>query len=234
MPVSLEQPVASFPVLEVRNGAAPRLHGNSDYPVVGFVLRDQEIEVPDDTTDIHQRHTDLAGVLLVAAGYIPAFQVVPERDRVAFSAYSEPHMDGLVGTYYQAHTTHASGEGERSHMQLEAYNLDQKEHEVLQGFLEKGFGSTGEHHIYMSAAYGNQRRLVCLQRALGDRLPDAVWEHTAAPDATIVFPNGYDARAGTNPGVLYVHTFYIQPPDMDERIISLSRIEPIPPVQGGL
>ena len=77
-----------------------------------------------------------------------------------------------------------------------------------------------------SSVYANR----WLGRALWGRSPDAAWQQTSQFHDTIVFPNGYDIRAGSQPSRLYLHEFRtVTDPEQlyskrDERYLDLSRI----------
>lgn len=106
-------------------------------------------------------------------------------------------------------------------MDLTAYDLTEEEHARLTELFPPDKLPDARSSVYANRWLG---------RALWGRSPDAAWQQTSQFHDTIVFPNGYDIRAGSQPSRLYLHEFRtVTDPEQlyskrDERYLDLSRI----------
>ena len=224
--------VQSLPVFQTERGQLIDTPATLPDLRYGFVLSESGVFLPgqiSDNVDLHTIHTNVGAELLKAQDIIAGYDPVVEYIMVEFPELSDEHMDGLVGRYYQAHTTHPSDTGENSALILYRYELSQGEHEAMMVLQSRGFGSTGSHVVPMNPPlpgvyFGSISALL----DSGHR-PANVIHANAGPNATIVFPNGYDATCGSAPSDLYTHLFRTQATDEHDgsRMLSLSRIEPV-------
>ncbi len=192
----------------------------------GFVFDERECGEPVD--GIHLLHVNIASVLLRETGVIQREPiVVPEFVQHAQEyTYSPPHLDGLVGRYYQVHTTHHSDQGQHSSVVLSSYDLSSEEHECLMVLHASGFGETSGHGVEFHPPVPGMF-FGAIAPIVANRAPQSRWSGQTAPNSTVVFPNGYDARPGSTPAELYVHHFSTVEIDDHEgpRTLSLSRLE---------
>jgi hypothetical protein len=215
-----------LPVFKTERGRLIDAQGELPDLRYGFVL--SEAVTQQQIPRIHNDHTLIARVVLSCAELAsPQADIVEEFAHTGTLNYSPPHMDGLVGYYWQVNTVHPSCAGQDSRMVLSRFDLDDEEHEAMQVLRASGFGKSHGHGVDF---YPPQQGVIfgSISPVLGNREPDAGWVADAGPNSTIVFPNGYDATDGSKPGALFVHHFSTIEIDGHEgpRTVSLSRIEP--------
>ena len=184
----------------IRNGVAPPADELRD----GFVLEDRGAALLGD--DLPPRHTSVALRFLSISGLVESACEF-EEGRQRFKPHTFEHEDGLVGFYYQAHTslqTPVEGMEVSSQVVVRKYDVSQAAHEKLESMLDVGQGTDAIWPISFESGKAKPDE-PGLDRALSRRDRVLEWRHRAGYGTTLVFPNGYDAKRGSSPAPLYTH-----------------------------
>lgn len=182
----------------IHHGAVPP----ADELRYGFVIEDGMSTPVFDR--IHHRHANVAAQMLESSGIVPSAQVRYEGEKHR-PLVSGEHLDGLVGTFFQTHTTLPEDAELVSSLQVFRYVMDEEQHEQIMALLADGAGWSAEMSVHVYPR--NFDLASSLQVALDGARPEVVWGHSAGYGDTLVFPNGYDATSCSVPAELTTHSF---------------------------
>lgn len=223
----------SLPVFQTEDGSLIDEWVGQDL-TSGFKLEEVSDQPEYDTIcEFHKRHTQVARYLLVlsealTAGSTTQHVATQYSHPIATEAGSTEHFDGLVGSYFQSHSTATptEGSGRTSELTLRRYKITARFHTHLQDLLLAGPGEyKGAIHYVdflklLNSYDGNS--------GVDQLRAERSWQTTAAPFHTLVFPNGYNALPNTEAQDLFTHQFRTNNDDgyAGYRNIELSHIFP--------
>lgn len=184
----------------IRDGTTPSANELRD----GFVLEDRGAaltgdELPLRGSSVASRFLSISGLVENACEF--------EEGRQRFRPHTAEHEDGLVGFYYQTHTSLQAPVDDvevSSLVVVRKYDVSQAAHEKLQSQLDVGQGTDAIWPISFESGKAKPDE-PGLDRALTRRDMVLEWRYRASYGTTLVFPNGYDAKIGSSPVPLYTH-----------------------------
>jgi hypothetical protein len=221
--------VGTIPVYGVSDLEAMLCDGtlpSADAIRYGFAIDDQ-LTSPT-AGSIHRRHAKVAGQLLGLTGIIDDI-VVCSEGKQDYQAHSPSHIDGLGASYYQAHTTLAQNHAAHTALRVSRYTLTVDEHQILQQLYAAGRGTSANRQIRELSVSPDGTRKTGLNLITHNRPADGLWRFSAVWGVTVVFPNGYDAKPGSEPSELFVHAADTESEDplaaLQYRRVVLSRLQ---------